>query len=387
MTLNIIDDSTPEVSREILIGNTNRYHTSLTEQEYAVTLKGTKVIFEGGHRATLEKAVKQFISMNHIPREVNEFSGVASDFVSTLSLDNKSYSYVWGDEFDGNALDLTKFSYGHAFGSGYKNGTYTEYKVSQNTKYSKISDGVFTMRAEMDESGNVKNSATICTKDGMWYKYGYAELRAKIPLKDGAWPAWWATDHCGTLDTFPFDFADREYLVEIDMFEAFGAENGQIKSNIHKWYTNSYAEKIIEKGMANSFLSPTDSSGNKVTHTETISNRNISNSYTISNKNEYHTFGFLWTPEKLQMSVDGEIYATYDLTNDSLVDSYSDNSGFINNPMHMIFDNWIYLDGCHGANADGDNATYSDFPIEFSIDYIRLYQTSGDTLYNIGLEN
>ncbi len=387
VTLNIVDDSTTETEKEILIGDTNRYKTSLTEQEYAVTFKGTKLIFEAGHQATLEKAVTLFISQNYVPRAVNELSGVAKDFVSTLSIDNKTYSYVWGDEFDGNFLDLSKFTHDyHGLGAEthYTEGSYVSYKADQNTKYSKVANGTFTMRAEMDSDGNVKNSASICTTYSMWYKYGYAEMRAKIPLKHGAWPAWWATDHCETVYNHPFGFENKKYLTEIDMFEAFGSAKGEIKANIHKWYNNGYTQNVINAGLPNSFLTLTDSSGNAVKHTETMLS-GIPNSAIISTKNEYHIFGFLWTPEKIQILLDGVPYATFDLTDEDLIDSYSDNSGY-NDPMHLIFDNWLYLDGCFGADSSGNNhAKLSDFPMEYSIDYIRLYQTSGDELYNFGL--
>ena len=384
VTLNIIDDSTKEVSKEILIGNTNRYQTSLTEQEYAVTLKGLKLVFEGGHNATLEKAVKQFVALEYSPIMLNEFSGTASDFVSTLSIDNMSYSYVWGDEFDGNTLDSTKFTNAHTFGLGYENGTYSEYKAYRNTDYSKVEDGLLKMTAVMDENGNVKNAKAICTSENMWFLHGYLEMRAKIPLKHGAWPGWWATDFCEEAPVF--DLSDRQYLIEVDFFEAFSADDGLIESNLHKWYNNYGTQYIEANGLPNSFLHPIDSRGNEVTHsekrTDSLYNNNI-----ITEKDEYHTFGFHWTEDKMVMLVDGEIYAYYDLNDESLIDSYSDNSGFKNNPMHMVFSNWMMLKGCFGQSSSGNNAVYSDFPIEYYIDYIRLYQTSGDTLYNLGLNN
>ncbi len=381
VTLNIIDDSSKTVSKEILIGNTNRYQTSLTEREYAVTLKGFKVVFEGGHSATVEKAVKEFIAADYSPLKLNEFSGTAYDLELTRSLDNEEYTYVWGDEFDGNALDTTKFSYKHTFGLGYQGGTYTEYPV-RNTDYAKIEDGMLKMTAVMDSSGNVKNAASICTADNMWFLHGYLEMRAKIPLKHGAWPAWWATDYCG--DSTPFDISERKYLIEVDFFEAFNATGGLIESNVHKWYRNSDIKNIEAAGIKNSFLHPIDSKGNEVEHsskrTDSLYGNNI-----ISEKESYHIFGFHWTEDKMAMYVDGKMYAYYDLNDENSIDSYSDNSGFKNNPMHMVFNNWLLLKGCFGESASGNNAVYEDFPIEYDIDYVRLYQTNGDNLYNIGL--
>ena len=381
--LDVVSDSTAEATKEILVGDTNRYSTSLTENKYAVTFDNQKLIFEGGHQATLEKAVTLFTSQNLISNQINTLKGTASDFSSTRTIDGKTYSYVWGDEFDGTTLNLDKFTYDyHGFGSGYENGTYTSYKADNkyySSDYAKVANGLFTLRAEMDSDGNVKNGEGLCTSDTMWYKYGYAEIRAKISLKRGAWPSWWATDACGKVSEYPFDITDREYLVEVDMFESFA--EGDIYANIHKWYDAPYITKFNNAGIENSYFQPTNpNTGASVTQSESRSS-----AFTVSNTEEYHTFGFLWTPSKMQMFIDGVAYATYDLTNSSLLDGYTDNDGF-KNPMHLIFENGLFLEGCRGARDDGRNATYEDLPIEYSIDYVRLYQTSGNELYNLGLQ-
>lgn len=391
VTLNIVDDSTKETQKEVLIGNTNRYKTSLTEQEYSVTLKNEKLVFEAGHQATLEKAVTLFTAQNFVNNTVNEIKGVATNFESTRTLDGKTYSYVWGDEFDGTILNTDKFTYGYTGLPDAHNyaGTYTQYKVDAegyNTEYAKVANGAYTFRAEMDSKGNVKNSDGLCTADTMWYKYGYAEMRAKIPLQKGAWPAWWATDFCGGINNYPFDkddfsFVNRKYMVEVDMFEAFAAEDGNISATLHKWYDNNSTKAIVNAGKPNSLYTT-----KKFLSDELAPNAlEQSKAYSISEKDSYHTFGFLWTSDKMEMYVDGVRYASYNLNNRYLIDSYTDNSGF-QNPLHMIFDNWLFLKGVTGGRDESDYADYEDFPIEYSIDYIRLYQTSGDTLYNFGLE-
>lgn len=115
--LPVITDTEAETTYEILLGNTNRYKTSLTEQEYAVRLCENKLLFEGGHAVMVEKAVKTFIANDKITEDF-AFSGTDTSFTSTVQVDETAgirsengvtYNYVWGDEFDGNILDRTKF--------------------------------------------------------------------------------------------------------------------------------------------------------------------------------------------------------------------------------------------------------------------------------------
>ena len=93
----------------------------------------------------------------------------------------------------------------------------------------------------------------------------------------------------------------------------------------------------------------------------------------ITNLNdEYHTYGFEWTPEYMEMSVDGEVYCTYDIN--SNFDGHSDMSGF-HDALYVLFNNHIFTENSEWlpkGTPQVDERT--DFPIHYWIDYIRLYQ-------------
>ena len=372
----IVTDSFEECSKEIIIGNTNRYHTAKSENEFAVDLHGDKLIFEGGHRVMVEKAVKWFICQNTVQNQVATLFGKAEDFKATLE---GGYEYVWGDEFDGNFLDTSKFNH-----SGHMECTSSMAVLFNDTDVFRIENGEMKMAVvpyqdENDETVQYATSMPICTGDTMWWLYGYAEIKARIPLTHGAWPAWWATTYCRSKKGSE-ELKKWKYLAEIDMFEVFG-RNNVLEAQLHKWYKNHAGE----------FLSVFDAAGNKVSHTEY---RHFDTNYKRcilpedeNNKYQYHILGFKWTPEDIVMSVDGNEYMRFDLTKD--FDGYSDMSGFTEFPMHMIFDNWAYAPGLSPLKSypQMEINPNEDLPIEFCVEYVRLYQRKDEGyIINLGIE-
>ena len=442
--LPMVSDTAEETTYEILLGNTNRYKTALNEQEYAVRLFDNKLLFEGGHAVMVEKAIKTFIANDKITEDFS-FSGTDTSFVSTVRvneyLGTRSdigiiYNYVWGDEFDGNILDRTKFlTKSHGFAQGDKavttiNGetvrTYTEYDFLENGPYGFVKDGKATFHTYTDENGITYNGRAFCTGDTMWWRYGYAELRAKVPLYPSAWPAWWTTANHDinyypktTADNGVVPPADWRYMPEIDIFEFWG-DSGNPCANLHKWFRQDCFSNGTAGTNPNEYTVPTEKHAEAVKE-EFIKARHYTpavayepEKHTViqteagqsgKQKNPpfcvddgYHTFGFFWTPEKMIMSVDGKVYGHYDLTNEMFLDSLrkgNDDNGteyigmsmFREAPAHMIFDNWI--------NTIGDFVGTKELPIpgsrDFVIEYVRLYQIDEyefkGTKYKSGLWN
>ena len=442
--LPVVSDTQAETAYEILLGNTNRYTTTLNEQEYAVRVCDNKILFEGGHEVMIEKAIKTFIANGKTDGEVafsgtdpsfrstvqvNEFIGVASD-------DGVTYRYVWGDEFDGNILDRTKFyTESHDFAQNDRalvtiNGetvrTYNEHDFLENSPYAFVKDGNATFHGYTDENGVTHNGRAFCTGDTMWWRYGYAELKAKVPLCPNAWPAWWTTANHDiryypqkTAENGVVAPADWRYMPEIDMFEFWG-DSGNPCANLHKWFrqgcfndgtagtnhdefivpTCAHAEAVKEEFIEARHYTPAvtyDADNKNVIQTEAGQSGRQKNPPILVDDG-YHTFGFLWTPEQLVMSVDGKPYGRYDLTNDAFLDALrkgNDDNGteyigmsmFRDAPAHMIFDNWM--------NTIGDFVGTKEFAQpgdrDFVIDYVRLYQIDGYTVdgkqYKSGLWN
>lgn len=375
--LEIYSDEADVQDKEILVGNTNRYKTKLCENQFAVSVKHSKLVFEGGHRVMVEKAAKWFMTLERESRKLFLLSGTAEDFKATL---DGGYKYVWGDEFDGNFLDTTKLTK-----NGHMECTPSMAVLTDNDSVFKIENGEMKMAIipYKDDNNDVVEYATsipVCTGDTMWWLYGYAEIKARIPLTHGAWPAWWATSYCHSKKGSS-ELKNWKYLSEIDFFEVFG-RNTQLEPQLHKWYRNH----------AGTFTEIYDEDGKQITHTEyKRCNRIDYKKYFFeenkNNKYQYHIFGFKWTPEEMIMSVDGEDYMTFNLNFN--FDGLTDMSGFKELPIHMIFDNWAYAPGLSPLKQypDMEINPEEDLPIEFCVEYVRLYQRDGEGyIINTGVD-
>ncbi len=334
--LSIKEDTQKATAKEILVGKTNRNvsKTDYDEGEYAVKLYNKKLSFEGGHWNSVENAVKSFVSLKYTSGKVNTLTG-STDFVSK----KEGYTFVWGDDFSGNTLDSTKWTLGIAMtGSSIM-------KLSDDPRVMSVDDGQLKLNSihyynPSEPQYEYAVTYSVFTRKTMAFKYGYLEMKARVPYKKGAWPSFWLNNDDGTIG--PARKAD--YMTEIDIFEVFENENTAVP-NIHKWYrgtTNAHTE--FPSGLTRKY--------------EFSDYENLSN--------EYHIYGFEWTPTEMTMYVDGKKYMTYDLSFN--FDNESDMLGF-HDPQAIILNNHMRFNG--EVNP----------PNEYHIDYIRLYQKSNGELY------
>ena len=141
------------------------------------------------------------------------------------------WSLVWSDEFDGDALDLDKWSYqlgdGCAEGiCGWGNGEFQNYTASPENI--SVGDGTLTITARQQVTGTDSSytSARIRTLGKGDWTYGRFEVRAKLPTGQGLWPAIWLLF---SEDTYGGWAASGE----IDIMEAIGSEPGEVFGTLH----------------------------------------------------------------------------------------------------------------------------------------------------------
>ena len=111
---------------------------------------------------------------------------------TTLFAAALDYQVVWSDEFDGVAVDPAKWVFQIADGCpalcGWGNNE-LEYYRSENAI---VSGGLLTLTAREEMfGGRDYTSARMRTINlGDWL-YGRLEMRAKMPIGQGIWPAFW----------------------------------------------------------------------------------------------------------------------------------------------------------------------------------------------------
>ncbi|MBX2879939.1 MAG: family 16 glycosylhydrolase [Granulosicoccus sp.] len=238
------------------------------------------------------------------------------------------YQLVFSDEFDGGSIDSGKWSTRYRWGPNLTINNEKQYYVDiqQNPDFGHspfyVGGGKLQISASRtpDHLRGQANSqpylsGAMTTFGKFTMKYGYLEMRAKMPRGKGLWPAFWLL-HNDSNGIKP----------EIDIMEMLG-DNPQVVYQTYHYYEN-YSLRSTP-----SFQAPgSDYSSN------------------------YHVFGMRWEPGKIVWYVDGRETNRYE-------------SGNVSSERMYILVN-LALGGSWAGSPDGSTS----FPATYSIDYIRAYE-------------
>jgi beta-glucanase (GH16 family) len=204
----------------------------------------------------------------------------------------------------------------------------------------------------------------------MEYRYGYVEMRAKIPYRTGVWPSFWMQS-AATLG----GRQNYDYMVEIDMLEVFGHKS-DLYCNVHKWYSGS-SNMATTHGITH--IAAAEDGGVSGFLSQLFGRPVGEEKRTVSNPENWHTYGFAWDANYMSMYVDRELFRVYDITSATTVFG-SDNggkdkdmSGF-NDPLYIIFNNHIFTENASWKPHTITGSEATSLPATYSIDYVRLYQ-------------
>ena len=250
---------------------------------------------------------------------------------------------VWFDEFDGDKLDMTKWYFTRTM-----YGADCEYDNGE--KYVRVEDNKLHM--QVHKSDLPDKSYALCqgltTMKTMNFKYGYVEMRGKLPFRHGAWPSFWMKTNT--------PFAKADYMAEIDIFEVFSSPNAVV-SNLHKWA--SEGRHVMLPGGEGSLT--------RAYEFENYENLN----------DEYHTYGFEWDEHFMTFYVDDVKYTAFpiDESGEFGEQTIKGMAGF-HDFAYIIFNNEIFTMG-RSWKPEGKILTDEDeMPIDYYIDYVRFYQNS-----------
>ena len=247
-----------------------------------------------------------------------------------------AYELVWNDEFDGTGLDLGKWEPQIGTGCpslcGWGNNELQYYRAENAT----VAGGFLTITAKAESfGGRSYTSARLRTKNLGDWTHGRFEMRAKKPIGQGLWPAFWM---------LPTDEAYGGWAAsgEIDIMEYLGHQTNRVLGTLH--YGGTYP--------ANTFTS---------------------NSYTLPSGNfhdTFHDFALEWDECGIRWYVDGFLYATQ-------TQWYSTAA-----PYPAPFDQRFHLllNLAVGGNLPGDPDGTTVFPQRLIVDYVRVYQDTASGL-------
>lgn len=285
-------------------------------------------------------------------RDLIALKKTVSEFLGEDSLAPAGYSLVWNDEFKGRTIDNAKWRTNQPRMTAYDGvGNFDEGTVRS------VGNGRLLMTAYKNPDTANYNGKTylttnsITTENRMSFKYGYLEVKAKVPYKAGCWPSLWLRSPNATQT----DLTGKDgYNMEVDIIEPFG-------------YTDQNGTTIHETNKSN------DSDHCQAA----VGNYKFKNAENLAN--EYHIYGFLWTADEMKFYIDGECFAAY--TKDTL--ARMGYKGDFDDTVNILFDNQLITSSSPVANEEKTNTIENNegsLPAEYSVEYVRLYQKQGDVL-------
>ncbi|MBC8034706.1 MAG: glycoside hydrolase family 16 protein [Chitinophagaceae bacterium] len=221
------------------------------------------------------------------------------------------YQLIWSDEFNGSALDRTKWGF---HGLGKRGDAYNTTKAVRLDR-----KGHLVIEASIQ--GDSIHTGIIHTANLFETRYGYFECRAALTRTTGIWPAFWLQSSKNTDGGTP-----EANGVEIDIFEYFRNDRADAVSHALHWAGYGSTHKMF--GPFYSPLKPTE--------------------------DRFHTFGLEWTPSSYAIYVDG-VKTNEGTTYISQVAQY------------------ILLSLEVNKNVAG-LPSLVDLPDSFVVDYVRVYK-------------
>jgi len=236
---------------------------------------------------------------------------------------------VWRDEFNGSGLpDLAKWNFHH---SGIPSNQEMQYYPAGRAENTVQRDGYLVLTARNDKAminGQVREvtSGYINTRFKGDWKYGRIEVRARVPVCLGTWPAIWMMPTNEVYGGWPKSG-------EIDIMEHVG-------HNQYRFYFNVHTEKYNhmhgnDRGTSVISLSPTS----------------------------FHVFAIEWFEDRIDWYF-----------NDRRVHRVqNDRTGWESWPLDQRF--YLILNLAFGGTWGGSQGVnLGALPQEFLIDYVRVYQ-------------
>jgi beta-glucanase (GH16 family) len=243
---------------------------------------------------------------------------------------------VWSDEFDGAALDPSKWVYDTSRNkTGWFNGE-QQYYAADRPQNLRLEHGVLVIEARRDPDalkaspdwgGQAYSSAKITTQGKFADTYGFWEVRAKLPCARGTWPAIWL---------LPEHDARWPDGGEIDVMEQVGSQPNVVHATLHTALFNHV------KGTGRGAERPLPTSCSA-----------------------FHRYQLAWSPEAITIGVDDRAYMR--VKNDQ---PGGRGAWPFDRPFHLILN--LAIGGAWATGGKGvDDAA---LPQRFEIDYVRVWK-------------
>lgn len=276
------------------------------------------------------------------------------------------WQLVWSDEFNGPAIDASKWSFDVDCWGG---GNNERQCYSDRPNNARIVDGALVItalrenvtgpalpasqRANPAKPGELVkrdySSARLSTRGKASWRYGRIEVRASLPQGQGTWPAIWMLPEANTYGPWAASG-------EIDILEAVNlgvpckdcpaGKEDTILGTLHfgkAWPNNTHKGDEVHK--------PAVLAG-------------------------FHTYAIEWQPDQIIWQFDGETYAVRKQSDWFTSGSASPGAPF-DQPFHLILN--LAFGGGLAETRGLKGVSDSNFPKRFLIDWVRVWQKPAQT--------
>ncbi|MBR4264047.1 MAG: family 16 glycosylhydrolase [Paludibacteraceae bacterium] len=240
------------------------------------------------------------------------------------------YRLVWSDEFNGDQLDESVWSY-NTGGNGWGNNEKQYY--TDRPENIRVQNGMLEIEARKEQyQNNEYTSARIMSKGKKTFTYGKFESRIKFPGGKGTWPAFWMMGNSGNWPN----------CGEIDIIEHIGSQDTRASFALHT---------VMKNGTR----------GNNWSSLKWFD-------YPLSG--DFHIYGVEWAQEEkdgkdvIRFTIDGVQYA-------EVWEDQIDNNDYwpFNKPFFIIYN--LAIGGNMGGSVD--DAIFDTERIMY-VDWVRVYQ-------------
>lgn len=244
---------------------------------------------------------------------------------------DSAWTLVWSDEFEGTVLNGAKWSVQTGDGCdqslcGWGNNELQWYQAANVS----LGGGLLTITARAEPAGGrAYTSARIRTAGKGDWTYGRVEVRARLPLGRGLWPAIWMLPTDGV-------YGGWAASGEMDIMELVGHEPARVHGTLH--YGGPAPANVFS---GDSYDLPSGTFAD-----------------------DFHVFAMEWEEGEIRWYVDGNHYQTQ-------TQWYSSAAPFpapFDQRFHLIMNVAV------GGNWPGNPDAGTVFPQTLEVDYVRVYR-------------
>ena len=278
-----------------------------------------RLVLTGSKNAILAGGVQEAIGT--IRNDDTTFPVTSEGYMSATSYPGKTL--VWSDEFDGESIDLSNWTYDLGAG-GWGNQELQNY--TSNSENSHVANGNLMIVA-IDE-GTHYTSARMKSIGLQEFQYGRIDVRAVLPKGQGIWPAIWMLGA-------NFPSAGWPACGEIDIMELIGNTPSTVHGTVHygpDWTQHNYT-----------------GGGTSIPSNQTFSDA-------------FHVFSIDWSESGITWFLDDQPFFSVD---NNLTGSHPYP---FDNPFFFIMNIAV------GGEWPGYPDSTTEFPQFMAVDYVRVFQ-------------